>query len=301
MKKITFILLLSISLFSYGQKLMGKVGEIEVQIIPHNFKSDSHNKPTKKKTNRRNRPHTKLYFDSNGDLLKKIGFGKYKNFDLRTTEYIKVYMYENKKLAQSITYENYCRKNTQPYWRTLYSYDKNGQLMNDSIFYYETDSLFLETTYEYDLNSNMIKSIFKPTHYYQRDFDSKNRITSLKQIYDSKLRWEWKYKYLKNQRIGIFQTHYNDGRDYTKKELKTYNEIGLLIETEEKNISSDGSKQKVKFSYNKNGILSKIERYETYGGKYVCVSYSDIKVKSKTDLNLNIAQKINEQIEIEIE
>ena len=299
MKKTIFIFFLTIASFSFGQDLTEKVGEIEVQLIYHYFKTDSYNKPTKKRTNRKNRPHTKMYFDSKGILLKKIGFGKHHNTDLRLTDYIEVYKYDNKKLAQSIKYESDYQKHIYPYWRTEFIYNKKGQLIDDSMFYYQTDSLFHKTTYEYDLNSNKIKSLFNPTYYYQRDFDSINRITSLKQIYDSKLRWEWNYKYFDNQRIGIFQTHYNDGKDYSKKEIQTFNENGLLIETEEKYVTRSGSEEKVKIFYDKNGIISKIEQYETYGSEYVFVSYTDIKIKSKLKLNSNIVEKINEQIEIE--
>lgn len=299
MKKIIFIFFLTITLFSSGQELTKKVGEIEVQLIYHYFKVDSNYKPTKKKTNKKNRPYTKMYFDSKGVLLKKIGFGKHHNTDLRLTGYIEVYIYENKKLIQSIKYESDYQKRVYPYWRTEYIYNKMGQLINDSMFYYQTDSLFHETTYEYDLNSNNTKSIFNPTYYYQRDFDLKNRITSLKQIYDSKLRWEWNYTYSNNQRIGIFQTYYNDGEDYSKKEILTFNESGQLIETEEKYILSSGLDDKMKFFYDKNGIISKIEQYEAYENEYVLVSYTDIKVKSKLSLNSSIAEKINEQIEIE--
>lgn len=299
MKKTIFIFFLIITSFSFGQKLTEKIGEIEVQLICHYFKTDLYGKPTKKKTNRKNRPHTKMYFDSNGILLKKIGFGKHYNADLRLIDYIEVYKYDNKKLTQSIEYESDYQKHIYPYWRTEFIYDEEGQLIDESIFYYQTDSLFHKTTYEYDLNSNRTKSILNPTYYYQRDFDSTNRITSCKQIYDSKLRWEWNYTYSDNQRIGIFQTHYNDGKDYSKKEIQTFNENGLLIETEEKYISKSGLEEKVNIFYDKNGIISKIEQYKTYGSEYVFISYTDVKIKSKLELNPYIVEKINEQIEIE--
>ena len=301
MKRTILIILVFFSTNLFGQKLTEKVGEIEVKLIYHYFKTDSYNKPTKKKTNRKNRPHTKMYFDSNGVLLKKIGFGKHHNTDLRLTDYIEVYKYKNNKLAEIIKYESDYQKHIYPYWRTEFIYNEKEQLIDDSMFYYQTDSLFHKTTYEYDLNSNKTKSIFNPTYYYQREFDSKNRITSLKQIYDDKLSWEYNYTYSGNKRIGIFQTHYNDGKDYSKKEIQTFDDKGLLIETEEKYISKDGLDQKVKFFYDKNGIISKIEQYETYGieNEYVFVSFTEIKVNANLVLNSNIADKINEQIEIE--
>ena len=301
MNRTILIILVFFSTNLFGQNLTEKVGEIEVHLIYHYFKTDSDYKPTNKKTNKKNRPHEKLYFDSNGTLLKKIGFGKQHNSDLKLTDYIEVYKYVNNKLTQIIKYESDYKKHIYPYWRTEFIYNEKGQLIEDSMFYYQTDSLVHTTTYEYDLNSNKIKSIFNPTYYYQRDFDSINKITSCKQIYDSKLRWEWNYKYSDNKRIGIFQTHYNDGKDYSKKEIQTFNDKGLLIETEEKYISKDGLDQKAKFYYDKNGIISKIEQYETYGieNEYVLVSFTEIKIKAKLKINSNIAEKINEKIEIE--
>jgi len=299
MNRTILIILVFFSTNLFSQELTEKVGEIEVQLIYHYFKTDSDNKPTKKKTNRKNRPHVKLYFDSNGTLLKKIGFGKQHNSDLKLKDYIEIYKYDNNKLIQSIKYESDYQKHIYPYWKTEFIYNEKGQLIDDSMFHYQTDSLFQRTTYEYDLNSNKTKSILNPTYYYQREFDSINRITSLKQIYNSKLRWEWNYIYSDNQRIGIFQTHYNDGKDYSKKEIRTFNENGLLIETEEKNVSKSGLEQKVKIFYDKNGIISKTEQYETYGieNEYVFVSLTEIDIKSKLEFNSKIVEKINEQIE----
>ncbi|MEO9257085.1 MAG: hypothetical protein ABI207_01815 [Crocinitomicaceae bacterium] len=301
MNRTILIILIFFSTNLFSQELTEKVGEIEVQLIFHYFKTDSYNKPTKKKTNKKNGRNTKMYFDSNGVLLKKIGFGKHHKTDLRLTDYIRVYKYDNYKLTQSIEYESDYEKNIYPNWKSKFIYNKKGQLIDDSMFYYQTDSLFQQTTYEYDLNSNEAKSIFNPTYYYQSEYDSINRITSLKQIFDDKLRWEWNYIYSDNQRIGIFQTNYNDGKDYSKKEIQTFNKNGLLIETEEKYVSKSGLDQKVKISYDKNGIISKIEQYETYGTEreYVFVSFTELKIKSKLELNSNIAEKINEQIRIE--
>jgi len=146
MNQTILIILVFFSTNLFGQNLTEKVGEIEVHLIYHYFKTDSDNKPTNKKTNKRNKPHEKLYFDSNGTLLKKIGFGKQHNSDLRLTDYIEVYKYEDNKLAQTIKYESDYQKHIYPYWRTEFIYNEKGQLIEDSMFYYQTDSLFHKTT-----------------------------------------------------------------------------------------------------------------------------------------------------------
>lgn len=300
MKKTLFIFFTIITSFTFGQNLSQKVGKIEVQLIEHYFKRNSDYELTKRKSNRKNRPHTKMYFDSSGILLKKIGYGKHHNTDLRLTDRINVYSYEKGKLIKSIEYKSDYQKNIYPYWKSKYIYNDKGQLIDESTYYHKNDSLFFKTTFEYDLDSNRVKSIVNPTYFYKREFDSINRITSIKQIYDNKLRWEWTYTYSDNKRIGIFQTYYNDGKDYPKKEIQTFNSKGLLIESEEKHISKSGLDQKTKLFYNDYGIVTKIEKYESYGFEegYELVSYTKIKIKSKVKIDFQIAKNINEQIEI---
>jgi len=233
MKQTLFITLTFLTLNLFGQELFEKVVGIEVQVIGHRFKRNSDGELTKRKTNKKNRPYLKLYFDSTGVLLKSVSFGKHHNTDLRLTDKIELFEYYNGQLSESVEYESDYEKNVYPYWKSKYLYNKKGKLIDESTYYYENDSLFFKSTYEYDLNSNRIKSIFNPTYYYQREFDSLNRITTLKQIYNSELRWDWSYEYTGSQRIGVFQTYYDDGGNYSRKEIQTYNRQGLLVEVEE--------------------------------------------------------------------
>ena len=71
------------SLNLFGQKPTEKVGEIEVELIGHNIKRNSDYELTKKKTNRKNRPFLKMYFNSNGTLIKSINFGKHQYLQLQ--------------------------------------------------------------------------------------------------------------------------------------------------------------------------------------------------------------------------
>jgi len=301
MKQTLFLISIFLTLNLFGQELNEKVGEIEVQVIGHRFKQNSNGELTKRKTNKKNRPQLKLYFDSKGVLLKSITFGKHHNTDLRLTDKIKLFEYKNGKLSKSVEYESDYEKNVYPYWKSEYLYNKKDELIDESTYYYKTDSLFFRTTYEYDLKSNNIKSIFNPTYYYEREFDSINRITALMQIYDSKLRWDWKYKYIDNQRIGIFQTYYKDGEDYSKKEIRTFDDKGLLIENEEIHISKSGLDEKTKIYYHENGIIKRVEYYQSYSTQdgYEMVSFSDVKIKSKIKIDSQIAERVNEQINIE--
>lgn len=294
-----FIIFILVSSNLSGQNLTDKVGQIEVQLILHHFIRNSDYELTKKISNRKNRPSRKLYFDSSGILLKTIGFGKQHNTDLRLMNGIEVYKYNDNKLIESIIYESDYQKNIYPYWKSKYLYNENGRLVDESKYYYENDSLFFKTTYEYDEKSNKVKTIFNPTYYYQREFDTINRIKSLQQIYDSKLRWEWKYTYSENKRLGVFQTYYNDGKDYSTKDVQTYNEKGFLIEKEEMYISKNGFDKKAKVFYDENGIIKRIEYFEANKDmEYSLISYSEVIIKSKVKISPEIALKINEQIDV---
>lgn len=301
MKKIIFIYFLILSYYSFGQNLKKKTGDIEIQLIGHFYKRNSDYELTKRKTNKSNRPSKKLFFDSNGNLLKKIKFGTNHNSSLKLIGNIEVFNYSKDNLISSLQYYSdcFCEKQIEPFSSTKYTYNKKGQLIDESTYQVNTDSLTFKKTFEYDENLNNTKSIFNPTYYYQREFDSLNRITSLKQIYDNNLRWEWNYNYLDNKRIGIFQTYYNDGKDYSKKEIKTYNEKWQLIESEEKYTSKLETGDKIKIYYSENGLIKKIEHYEFHSSnkEYELKSFTFIKVKSKIDLDFKLSEIINEQIE----
>ncbi|WP_299115951.1 hypothetical protein [uncultured Winogradskyella sp.] len=300
MNKTLFIIFAIISSISFGQNLSEKVGVIEIQLIGQNYKRNSDDELTKRKTNRRKRPYAKLYFNSSGILLKKITFGKHHNTDLRLTDKIKVYEYNNGKLTESIQYESDYQKSIYPYWKIKFTYNSKDQIIDESRYHILTDSLYNKTTFEYDLNSNQTKSILNPTYYYQREYDSLNRVIYLKQVYDNKLRWDWKYEYKNNRRIGIFQTYYDDGDNSSKLEIKTYNKNGQLIECEEKYTSKLEIGNKTKLVYDKNGLLEKVEYFETYDYEkdYEMIGFKIFKVKTKLNLDLKLSESINEQIEI---
>ena len=71
-----------------------------------------------------------------------------------------------------------------------------------------------------------------------------------------------------------------------------------MIEIEELQLTKDGLAEKTKYYYGKNGIVEKIEEYDSYNREdgYELISYLEIKVKSKVIVDSLIAEKINEQI-----
>ena len=301
MKRILFFGVFFLTLNLSGQNLTKKVGEIEVQLIRHNYIKNSDYELTNKKSNRRNRPYLKLYFNSNGILLKSISFGKHHNTDLRLVDKINFFNYQEGKLIESIQYESDYEKNIYPFWKVNYDYNLKEQLIKEATYYYDTDSLFSKIDYEYDINLNKSKTIFQLSHYYEREFDSLNRMISLKQIFDNKLRWNWNYSYSKNERIGVFQTFYNDDINYSKREIQIFNNQDLLIEREEIHVIKNGIDSKTKIYYDKNWVIKKIEFYEKFSSEevYKMISYFEIKIKNKSKIDFHIAKNINDQINVD--
>ena len=155
----------------------------------------------------------------------------------------------------------------------------------------------MEFDFEYDSNGNKTRTIFNPTYYYQRVFDNQSKIQSLQQIYDNKLRWEWTYTYSDSTRIGEFKTFYNDGKDYTKKEVRTYKN-GKLIEVEEKYTSQEGLSSKTVLHYDKLGLIVRIDFFQAFlnNQTYKLQAFTEVKIKFCRQLTTEIIEKINDTI-----
>jgi hypothetical protein len=191
----------------YAQSYKTDVGCIHLSLIRHEVITNKEGLPTKKISNKKNRPYLKIDFDSAGYILRNQSFGKHHNTDLRLTDNIEVFEYNNDLLVKSVEYESDYESKVYPYFRTEYVYNDSSQLVDESTYYFESDSLFFRTTFEYDTKNNLTKSIFNPTYYYLREFDSLNQLISLKQIYDNKICWDWIYVYTDSTLTGKFQTY----------------------------------------------------------------------------------------------
>ncbi|PCJ26567.1 MAG: hypothetical protein COA97_05695 [Flavobacteriales bacterium] len=302
MKQTLIIISFFLTLNLLGQNLIEKVGEIEVQFIGHNYKLNSNDKLTKKKTNRKNRPYLNMYFDSSGTLLKAISFGKHHNTDLRLLNDIKIYSYDRNgiKLKVDIWETDYEKNLSNKYFITFDLDSTKSKIISEKMYKVETDSIFIQTDYWYNKDGQYQGIIYDSSYYYKREYNEKGKLETLQQIFDGKLRWKLDYTYKNCQRIGIFQTYYNDGKDYSTKEIQTYNNQGLLIETKEVHTSKDGIDEKTKIYYGDNGVIKRIKYYELYNTKegYELISHSDIKVNSKLKIDSRTAERINELINI---
>lgn len=300
MKQTLFLISIFLTLNLFGQKPTEKIGEIEVELIEHNFKRNSDYELTKKKTNRKNRPYLKMYFDSNGNLLKSIGFGKHHNTDLRLVDRINIYKYDKNGLKSKIDiWKTDYDKNLSYRFYKKYDLDSNkSNILSEKMYEVESDTIYTQTDYWYNEKNEYQGVFYDSTYYYKREYNENGKLIKLQQVYNGKLNWVTNYSYSNNQRIGVFQTYYNDGKDYSTKEIRTYDNLGRLIKIEELYLTKDGLEEKTKFHYSKNGIVEKIEEYESYDREngYELISYRKIKVKNNVIIDSLIAKKINEQI-----
>lgn len=260
----------------FAQNYDDAVGSLHLSFIRHEIKYDKEGLPTKKITNSKNRPYLKIDFDSRGNTLKKESFGKQHNTDLKLTDKIEIFSYQDDKLVESIEHESDYESNVFPEFITKYSYNDSSQLVDESTYYFKSDSLFFQTIFEYDIRGNRTRSIFNPSYYYLREFDSLNQLISLKQIHDNEARWEWVYSYTDSTRTGEFQTFYTDGKNNSKKEIRRY--IGTqLLEVEEIGIIHTLKK----FNYYENGQMKRITEYRKRS--YYEMSPSEIKMMKEVN------------------
>jgi hypothetical protein len=297
LKTLTIILTFLYFAPSFGQKLPQRNGAVEIKKIHHQFLKNKDFEPSANITNKQNRPNTVLYFDSSGNLIEQVGYGKHHNTDLRILDYIVTNKYANKKIVESIRYEADYNKNISPESKTLYSYNDKNQLVKESYVDFNTDTTILQFQYEYDLSGNETKTLMSPTYYYKKTYDSSSKRISLQQIFDNKLRWEYTYTYTDTSRIGNFKTFYNDGKDYTKQQIDIYRD-GKIIQTTEKYTGQDGLSEMTKYYYDKIGLLNKIEYYISYSSDSIfkLEHYTDISLKNKIELSKLSIGKINETI-----
>ncbi|MGL1888801.1 MAG: hypothetical protein OCD76_19980 [Reichenbachiella sp.] len=275
-KSIYIILILSVANNLSAQNYDDTVGSLHLSLTRHEIKYDKEGLPTKKITNSKNRPYLKIDFDSRGTTLKKESYGKHHNTDLRLTDMIEIFSYKDDKLVESIEHESDYESNVFPKFRTKYTYNDSSQLVDESTYYFKSDSLFFRTTFEYDIRDNRTRSIFNPSYYYLREFDSLNQLISLKQIHENKVRWKWVYSYTDTTRTGEFQTFYTDGKNNPKKEIRRF--IGTqLLEVEEIGIIHTLKK----FYYYENGQIKRISEYRKR--TYYEMSPSEIKLTEEVN------------------
>ena len=281
MNRIILILFLLTVSKIYSQKIEREIGELK--LTKEGFAFDD-NKTTKK----RKISKTEFYFDRNGKILERISFGRHHYNKLNVIGEIEQFFYSNDKLELSKKYISSCKTCEYDQYYSKYNYDEKNNLIREEKFYGKNDSLFMSTTYIF--KPNVTETHFNSSTYYQKIYNSQNKVIELNQVFENteKIRWQYLYEYVDNCQIGNFQTYYGDGKEHSKKEIECFDLEKRIISKE----IFAGYKTKIIYTYSKKGFLKEIKEYE---------SPSDDEYKLKYQLKFKIRRKPKNLTKEEVE
>ncbi len=273
----TFILFLIFFLQGHSQKIEKKVGAY--QITEESFRVENRKKIAKQV----------FYFNESGKVLEKIKFGRHHYNKLNVIGQIEQFFYKDDELQLSKKYISGCKSCKFYLYYSKYEYD-GGKLISENVFYGQNDSLFTSTKYVYKPNVKEIH--FNSSVCYLNKYDDENRIIEQNQVYENKIRWKREFSYSETYRVDKFQTYYNDGKDYSEIEIISYNSDREIVSKER---IREKSKTKLFYFYDKKGIISRIEEYESFGGSddkliYITVFKVNRKVKH---IDKSVVAKLN--------
>lgn len=285
MKRI--ILLVFLIAFSkiYSQKIEKKIGAYKITKVGYFFND---------KNKKRKISKSEFYFNDFGNILEKITYGRHHYNKLNIIGKIEQFNYSKDKLELSKSYTSSCKSCEYYQFYTKYNYDKNNVLINENKYYGQNDSLFMAINYVD--KPNIKETHFNELTFYQKIYDSENRIIQLNQIFEDtkEIRWQYLYEYIDSCKIGNFQTYYGDGKENSKREIECFDLQKRIISKE----IITGYKTKILYSYSKEGLLIEINEYQSFSDSEYKLKYKlKFKIKGKTaKLNDEIIRKINTKL-----
>ncbi|WP_196894351.1 hypothetical protein [Aureivirga marina] len=290
--KSTFILFLftfSLQLFAQDQKKYD--GEIEIQLIRHDYYYDIYSEPTKKISNKENLPFLKMTLNSSGQALKVLLYGKYYKNDLhllRQMHLLEYYKNGNRKRRE--IWETDKEENLEYNFYVKYEQDKSKKhIISEKSYFVKSDSLFRNLKYWINEKGEFQGRKKDDKNYTKMEYDEEGRLMLWQNFKKGKKNWEWRYSYEENKRIGLYYNMHTIGKVPPKKEIKSFNEKKQVVELE-------NSMYKTTISYDKNGIIQKIEYFKKDQELIESVKFIEIKLKSKKKIKKKSVSEINETI-----
>lgn len=281
-RKILFVFL-SVFLNSYSQKIEKRIGDFKI-------KKESFLIKDKKRISK-----SVFYFDSSGKILEKIRYGRHHYNKLDVIGEIEQFTYLNGKLGTSRKYISDCQSCQYYCYYTLFDYNFDNNLISKKTYRAENDSLFMKSEYLYKPNNEEIH--FNSSTYYENKYDEENRIIEQSQKFEenNQIRSKREFTYSAYNRVSKFQTYYKDGNDYSELETITYDSDKKIISKE---TIREKSKTKRYYSYNRKGIIEKIEEYESFlNGKYELKYKTYFKINKKSrNIDKIVVDKINSEL-----
>lgn len=281
MKFFYIIFFLSINQL-FSQRIENKTGDFKITISTYRFDVSKKKRKIGKEA---------IYFDSLGRTLEKIKYGRHHYNKLNVIGRIEQFQYENEQLIFSRAYSSSCSSCQFYEFYTKYKYNNNHELISEITFRKENDSVFMSFDYLRKGKTSEIHS--GQSTYLQKVYDDDSRLIELNQIFEDtdKIRWQYLYKYGANWKEANFQTYYGDGKDYTKREIETFDSKNRIISKEI--ISSYNTR--LLFTYSKNGLLNEVKEYNSYShGEYELEYSIEYDFKGNTrKLNSDACNKLN--------
>lgn len=281
MKFFYIIFFLSITQL-FSQKIEKRIGDYKITFSTYRFEDS-------KKKNKIGKEE--IYFDSLGKTLEKIKYGRHHYNKLNVIGTIEQFQYENEQLIFSKKYISYCKSCQFDELYTKYIYNNKNKIIKETTFKKENDSVFISL--EYTRKGKTIEIYSDNYTYIQKIYDDNSKLIELNQVFEdsNKIRWQYLYKYGENWTEANFQTYYGDGKDYTKREIETFDIQNRIISKE---IIAEYNTKSI-YTYSKNGLLNEIKEYNSYGnGEYELEYSTKYKFKGKTrKLNSEVLNKLN--------
>lgn len=291
---LTFLLTILIETGIWGQIIPTENGAVKVEVSTFFFKRTKDYELTRKtiKTDL-----AKYFFDTKGNLIEEVHYGKHHNNSLKLLDRVEQYYYSpSGQLTKNKQWDTDYHKNIHYSYYTNYMHDNEGRLV-DVVTYTDKDSVFMHTTIEY-ISDKSITRIGK-SQTIIREYDKDKKIISKKQLWDNDTKTNWIIRYSCNEDCIIedFDSYYDDSvRDYSKRKINCY-ENNRLVEITEYYVDKDGTNEKKTFVYGQRGFLEKIEirRYSSVYKKYELESFIQIKIDSQ-DFPGETIEKVNNKI-----
>jgi hypothetical protein len=266
---------------------------IKIEFSFHRFYKDNKGGNTNEISNKSNKPSIILLIDSTGNIIEHISSNN-RRFDNTYQNF-----YKNEKLIKTIVFTWQKKKKYIADYETDYTYNSKGFLIQKRTINCSTKRLVNEINYQYDSIGNKIKTTiidgyFVGTTTLKWSYDNLSKMNSYQQYNNNDLSWEWVYTYTDTSRTGIFNTHYKDDKNYSSIEIVKYNN-GRPISIEE---ITTHIPQKTLIHYDKQGLVSKIEIYESYdhGLNYKHKRFASFHIKNCKEMSAETIKRINAAI-----
>lgn len=200
-----------------------------------------------------------MYYDTNGYEKKHSFYSSYYDTTSKilVDGFYGIVFFENNEYGQKIEKKVFSSHlDTVPYYRKLYTYDKQSNLINEET---RNEKGILEVSEEYYYSNDLLrKRLFKSsqqTVWYEYSYNEANKLISFTRQQDENLPEITEVTYSKDT---IFYTNFDNQKNELFESYTIVNESGKPIETLRWD-KLKNQKSRTTWFYNENGLLTRME------------------------------------------